>query len=141
MKKAAPAETGDGEPIRNIQSAPTKKGMHPNVFFSFEPPLCIGDPYITRGENIKKEKVWMVDPDAAFKPPGKIKMGNKLGYEYVPHMDGVKDPRAVKDALKGVQPLRQIYTNAAKKGGGGVLTPGVLFGFTNAEDEPRRFPE
>jgi len=139
MKKAAPKETGDGEPIRNIQSAPTKKGMHPNVFFSFEPPLCIGDPYVTRGLNIKKEKVWMVDPDAAFKPPGKIKQANKLGYEYVNHMDGVKDPKAVKEALQGVLPLRQIYGAPTKKGGGGVLTNGVLMGWP--ENDNKALPE
>merc|ERR1719359_417417 len=73
MKKAAPAETGDGEPIRNIQSAPTKKGMHPNVFFSFEPPLCLDDPYVDPHTMVKRGKVWMIDPDCAFKPPGRIK--------------------------------------------------------------------
>lgn len=141
MKKEA-AEGEDGDPIRNIQTGPCKKGLQPNVFFSFAPPLCIDDPYVDAASMTKRGKVTQLDPDASFKPPGAIKKSsNKLGYEYVPHMDGVKDPRAVKEALKGVQPLRQIYTNAAKKGGGGVLTPGVLFGFTNAEDEPRRFPE
>lgn len=139
MKKQPAADEGDGEPIRNIQSAPTKKGMHPNVFFAFAPPLCLGDPYIDPGQMVKKGKVWMIDPDCAFKPPGKIKASNKLGYEYVPHMDGVKDPRAVKEALQGVLPLRQIYSGPTKKGGGGVLTAGVLMGFP--ENEGRCLPE
>merc|ERR1719181_1411582 len=137
MKKE-PAPDSDGEPIRNIQTAPTRKGMHPHVFFSFAPPLCIDDPYVDPHSMVKRGKVWMIDPDAAFKPPGKVKVGgNKLGYEYVPHMDGVKDPKAVKEALADVLPLRQIYSNPTKKGGGGVLTGGVLFGF----GEQGKFPE
>merc|ERR1719506_1423036 len=56
MKKT-PQENGDGEPIRNIQSAPTKKGMHPNVFFSFAPPLCIGDTYVDPAFMVKTGKV------------------------------------------------------------------------------------
>jgi len=129
MKKEA-AVSDTGELIRNIQAGSLKKGMHPNVFFSFPPPLCLDDPFVDDWMKNKKAKVVMVDPDAAFRPPGKIKQGpNKLGYEYVPHMDGVKDPRAVKEALAGVLPLRQIYSGPTKKGGGGVLTGGVLFGF------------
>jgi len=116
----------------------TKKGMHPSVFFSFAPPLCIDDPYVDPHFRVKSGKVKMLDPDAPFKPAGKIKVGgNKLGYEYVPHMDGVKDPKAVKEALADVLPLRQIYSNPTKKGGGGVLTGGVLFGF----GEQGKFPE
>jgi len=137
MKKAA-ASSDEGEPIRNILAGCTKKGMTPSVFFSFAPPLCIDDPYVDPHTLVKRGKVQMFDPDAAFKPPGKIKQGaNKLGYEYVPHMDGVKDPRAVKEALQDVMPMRQIYSNPTKKGGGGVLTSGVLFGF----GEERKFPE
>merc|ERR1719395_356940 len=66
-------------------------------------------------------------------------MGNKLGYEYVPHMDGVKDPKAVKEALQGVLPLRQIYGAPTKKGGGGVLTNGVLMGWP--ENDNKALPE
>jgi len=129
MRKVA-VESSDGETIRNIVTSTTKKGMHPNVFFSFAPPLCLDDPYVDAHARQSKGKVQMLDPDAAFRPAGTIKQStNKLGYEYVPHMDGVKDPRAVKEALKGVCPLRQIYSNPTKKGGGGVLSGGVLFGF------------
>jgi len=130
MKRVPATEAADGEPIRNIQTSTTKKGMHPNVFFSFAPPLCLDDPFVDSWHRVKGGKKWQIDPDCAFRPPGKIKQGgNKLGYEYVPHMDGVKDPHAVKEALAGVMPLRQIYSNPTKKGGGGVLTGGVLFGF------------
>jgi len=139
MKKPV-VEGNDGEPIRNIQSAPTKKGMHPSVFFSFAPPLCLDDPYVDPHSMVKKGKVWMIDPDSSFKPAGKIKQSsNKLGYEYVPHMDNVKDPKAVKEALQGNMPLRQIYTAPCKKGGGGVLTNGVLMGWP--ENENRALPE
>merc|ERR1719487_2147441 len=69
MKKEKP-EGDDGEPIRNIVAGTLKKGMHPNVFFEFAPPLCIGDPYQDPGYMVKTGKVKMIDPDAAFKPPG-----------------------------------------------------------------------
>jgi len=130
LMKKEPAPEGDGEPIRNIQTTGTKKGMHPNVFFSFAPPLCIDDPYVDMWKREKKTKVQQVDPDASFKPAGKTKISiNKLGYEYVNHMDTAKDPIAIKQALDGVLPPRQIYAAPLKKGGGGVLTKGVLFGF------------
>lgn len=130
MKKAPVEGDGDGEPIRNIQTGGTKKGMHPNVFFSFAPPLCIDDPFQDAWIRDKKGKVAQVDPDACFKPAGRTKYGaNKLGYEYVPHMDTAKDPIAIKEALDGVLPARQIYGAPLKKGGGGILTGGVLFGF------------
>jgi hypothetical protein len=137
-------EADEGEPIRNIQSAPCKKGNHPNVYFSFSPPLCLDDPYVDPHRREKKGKVVYVDGDDGdkFKPPGKIKTQvNKLGYDYVCHMDGVKDPKAVKEALAGVLPLRQIYTGPTKKGGGGVLTGGVLFGFDEERRLPKNMPE
>jgi hypothetical protein len=121
-----------------------QKGNHPKVYFSFAPPLCIDDPYVDPHFMVKKGKVQYVDGDEGdkFKPAGKIKQGvNKLGYEYVYHMDGVKDPKAVKEALQGVLPLRQIYTAPTKKGGGGVLTQGVLFGFDEERRLPKNIPE
>jgi hypothetical protein len=131
-------EEDDGEPMRNPQTAPLKKGNHPNVYFSFAPPICLDDPYVDDHMKNKKGKVHYVDPDNKFKPAGKVKQSvNKLGYEYRYHMDGVKDPKAVREALDGVLPLRQIYTGPTKKGGGGVLTGGVLFGM----DEERRLPK
>jgi len=79
----------------------------------------------------------MLDPDAVFRPPGKVRNGtNKLGYQYEEHMDSCKDPKEMYAKYKDRMPPRQIYTNAAKKGGGGVLTKGVLFG----QDEERLFP-
>lgn len=129
-------EDGEGEPIRNIVTNPIKKGSGPDAFFTFAPPLCIDDPYVDPLSLQRKGKVTMLDPEASFKPPGKMKYP-PLAYEYVPHMDGVKDPVEVREMHKDVMPLRQIYTNPAKKGGSGVITPGVLFG----HDPERRFPE
>lgn len=126
------------EPLRNIQAAPLKKGSSTDVYFEFAPPLCIGDPFQDPGAAMRKGKVTMLDPEAAFKPPGKVRESvNKLGYEYVPHMDSAKDPKAVKEKYKDYMPPRQIYTNPSKKGGGGTLTTGVLFGF----GEDRKFVE
>ena len=109
-----------------------RKGTTPDVYFKFETPLAIGDPtlganfwgfsleklslginarFVDPGLAMKKGKVWMLDPDATFKPPGKVKQSfsaakpvqlvesvgtlesldglnlkswgiNKLGYEY-----------------------------------------------------------
>lgn len=133
-----PPSDEDGEVIRNIQTQPTKKGSSTDVYFQFETPLGLGDPYQDPGSATKKGKVWMVDPDANFKPPGKVKAGiNKLGYEYVPHCDAVKDPKEIKEKYAEYTPARQIYGGPSKKGGGGVLTGGVLFGF----GEPGQFPE
>ncbi|CAJ1427639.1 unnamed protein product [Effrenium voratum] len=94
---------------------------------------------------MKKGKVWMLDPDASFKPPGKVKQSiNKLGYEYVEHCDQVKDPKAVKEKYTDYIPPRNILGGNSKRGeavarGPGVLTGGVLFGF--GEREPGAFPE
>lgn len=132
-----PKDEAEGEePICNIKTNPTKKGNDPSVYFSFAPPLCIDDPYIDGHALTKRGKVQMIDPEAAFRPPGKVK-SKKMDYEYVPHMDGVKDPKEVRERYKDVLPLRQIYSGPPKKGGGGVYTQGVLFGF----GDERKFPE
>lgn len=137
LTRKPPAEE-EGEPLRNMVTNPTKKGAGPDVYFTFETPVSLGDPYIDPGARNKKGKVWMVDPDASFKPPGAIKRSlNKLGFAYVEHCDSAKDPKEVKEKYKDYIPPRQIYTNPTKKGGGGVLTTGVLFGW----GEDRKFPD
>lgn len=116
----------------------TKKGSAPDVYFSFETPLAIGDLYVDPGLAGRKGKVTMLDPESAFKPPGAIKRSiNTLGYEYQEQCTNVKDPKAVKEKYKDYMPPRQMYTNPCKKGGGGVLTGGVLFGW----EEKGKFPE
>jgi hypothetical protein len=131
-----PAE--EGEPLKNVTAAPLKKGAGPDVYFQFMTPVSLGDPYQDPGMINRKGSVKMLDPDSAFKPPGSVKRSiNKLGYEYVAHCDTAKDPKEVKEKYKDYMPPRQILTNPGKKGGGGVLTSGVLFGF----GEDRRFPE
>jgi len=133
-----PVSEDDGELIRNVQTAPCKKGSGVDVYFKFETPLALGDPYNDPGLVNKKGKVTMLDPDANFKPPGSVRRSiNKLGYEYEPHCDSAKDPKAVKEKYMEWIPPRNIFGNPAKKGGGGVLTGGVLFGFA----EPGAFPE
>eukprot|EP00929_Paragymnodinium_shiwhaense_P084085 TRINITY_DN4493_c0_g1_i1.p1 TRINITY_DN4493_c0_g1~~TRINITY_DN4493_c0_g1_i1.p1 ORF type:complete len:369 (-),score=65.58 TRINITY_DN4493_c0_g1_i1:234-1253(-) len=127
-----PKDDEEGDPIRNIMARPMLKGTHPNVYFSFAPPL--GGEYF---ERIPKEKQWYVSEDAKFKPPGSVRgyeSTNTLGYEYVPHCDNVKDPKEVREKYRDYQPLRQIYSNPTKKGGGGVLTRGVLFGMNEERD-------
>eukprot|EP00928_Gymnodinium_smaydae_P062178 TRINITY_DN46099_c0_g1_i1.p1 TRINITY_DN46099_c0_g1~~TRINITY_DN46099_c0_g1_i1.p1 ORF type:complete len:339 (+),score=80.45 TRINITY_DN46099_c0_g1_i1:177-1193(+) len=131
-----PKDEEEGDPIRNIQAAPLKKGSSTDVYFTFELPLALGDPYQDPGAINKKGKIWMLDPDAKFKPPGKVTVPINKGLEYVNHCDSVKDPRAVREAHAEVGP-RNMLCNPPKKGGGGVYTPGVLFGM----DENRYFPE
>jgi hypothetical protein len=144
LVRKAKVETDSGEPVRNIQTSALKKGTHPNVFFDFAPYSIDGksEPYQDPIVMTKIGKVEMIDPENKFKPPGKIKESvNKLGYAYEYHLDGGTDPKDVKEALKGIMPMRQIYTNPLKKGGGGVLTGGVLFGFDREGREDRGFPE
>jgi hypothetical protein len=137
LQRQAPAEDA-GDPIRNICTGPMKKGAGPEVYFSFSDPLCIGDPYVDPMLRTKKPKVQMIDPEASFKPPGKVKYSvNRTGYDYQPHCDTVKDPLETHAKYKDVLPVRNCYTNPAKKGGAGVLVPGVLFGM----NEERKFQE
>jgi hypothetical protein len=123
------AEEEEAEPIRNVQTQPPRKGATPDVYFSFAPPLCIGDLYIDPMLRTKKPKCTPIDPEMMFKPPGKVKYStNKLGYEYIPHQSNLRDPQAMHDKYKDYTAPKNFYTSPAKKGGGGVLTPWVLFG-------------
>lgn len=132
-----PVEDDGGEPLKNITTAPLRKGAGTDVHFQFETPLALGDPYIDPYRLNGQGKVTMLDPDAAFKPPGSVRTStNKLGYGYLPHCDTAKDPKEVREKYRDYMPPRQILTNAAKKGGGGVLTGGVLFGYGDT-----KFPE
>lgn len=132
------AEDEGAEPIRNIVTCPPKKGAGPDTLFTVETPLCIGDPYVEDAVRNRRQKVVMVDPEACFKPPGFVKTSiNKLGYEYEPHGTGIRDPKELYAKYKDVTLPRNFTTAPLRKGGGGVLTPGVLFGF----GEENRFPE
>lgn len=123
------AEEEEGEPIKNMLTQPPKKGATPDVYFSFAPPLCLGDLYVDPMLRTKKPKCVPVDPEMMFKPPGKVKYSiNKLGYEYIPHCNNIRDPQAMHDKYKDYTAPKNFFTSPAKKGGGGVLTPGVLFG-------------
>jgi len=123
-----PADEG-AEPIRNILTSQPKKGATPDVYFSFEPPLCLGDLYVDPMLRTKRPKCKPVDPEMMFKPAGKVKYStNKLGYEYIPHQNNLRDPLAMHDKYKDYTGPKNFFTSPPKKGGGGVLTPGVLFG-------------
>eukprot|EP00747_Dinoflagellata_sp_TGD_P165903 gnl/TRDRNA2_/TRDRNA2_187897_c0_seq1.p1 gnl/TRDRNA2_/TRDRNA2_187897_c0~~gnl/TRDRNA2_/TRDRNA2_187897_c0_seq1.p1 ORF type:complete len:337 (-),score=57.86 gnl/TRDRNA2_/TRDRNA2_187897_c0_seq1:75-1085(-) len=125
-----PKTDDDAEPKWNIKTAPCKKGMGPDVYFRFEPPLALGDPYQDPQFMVKLGKVQYYDPEACFKPPGAIKYStNKLGYEYEPASGPVKDPKEIYAKYKEYVPPRNILTQPTKRGGGGTLGPGVLFGF------------
>jgi hypothetical protein len=137
MKKAKSDDEVDTS--RNIQTCPGRKGMGTDVYFNFEPPLALGDPYVDPDKRIKKERVKQLDPEACFKPPGTIKWStNKLGYEYESASPPVKDPKETYNKYKEWIPPRNIFTQPSKKGGGGTYPPGVLFGFG---DERHAVPE
>ncbi len=59
MKKEKPAE--EGEPLKNICGGPTKKGAATDVYFTFETPLALGDPYIDASQREKKGKARSCD--------------------------------------------------------------------------------
>jgi len=138
IKRRPKEEEEAAEPMRQIMAHATKKGNTPDAYFSFETGVSVGDPYQDPGYTVKKGKVMHLNPEAAFMPPGKVTQPvNRLGYEYKDHMDSAKDPKEVREKYRDYTPARQILTNPCKKGGGGTLTQGVLFGF----GEERGFPE
>lgn len=138
-KRKAPAGDEEGEPMYNIKTNPAKKGATPDVYFSFGPPLALGDPYIDPMLRTKKPKCVPIDPEMMFKPPGKVKYSiNKLApFEYVPHCNGLRDPLAMHAKYKDFTAPRNFFTSPAKKGGAGLILPGVLFG----DGEERKFYE
>lgn len=130
LTKKPPPEDDSGGPLGNITAAPLKKGAGTDVYFQFETPLALGDPYVDPHKVQGTAKVWMLDPESSFKPPGQIKRStNTLGFDYIPHCDTAKDPKEIREKYRDYVPPKQILTNPAKKGGGGVLTGGVMFGF------------
>lgn len=136
LQKRVPVD--DEEPKGNITSHAPKTGSTPDVYFSFAPPLCLDDPFIDPAMRLKRDKAWQLDPDCAFKPAGKVKHSiNKLGIPYQCGADPVPNPVELYEKHKDRTPLPNFYTNPTKKGGGGVMTYGVLFGM----EGNRRFPE
>jgi len=118
-----------GEPIRNMICNPSKKGAGPDAYFSFEPPLAIGDLYIDPLLRTKKPKCRPIDPEQMFKAGGRVKNHkHKALYEYLPQCTDFRDPIAMHAKYKDYTGPRNFYTRPLKKGGGGIYTPGVLFG-------------
>lgn len=129
MTRKPPVED-EGECTNNITARPCLKGSAPDVYFQFETPLALGDLYVDPGVANRKGRVKMLDPDAVFRPPGSVKRSlNTLGFEYKEHCDSAKDPKEIKEKYKDYVPPRQVLSCPAKKGGGGVFTRGVLFGW------------
>jgi len=116
----------------NILSNPSKKGMTTDTMFMWITPICVGDPYVTR-QVAGGGKVKMY-AEEAFRPPGQIKVGTSKGIDYVGEQDGGK--RIREKVEPDIRP--NILTTITKKGGGGVYTPGVLFGF--GEDKETGLP-
>lgn len=138
-----PPDDGEAPPPFG-KYAPLKKGAAPDVYFEFSPPLCLGDPYKERVVMGGHGKVEWLDPDAKFKPAGKVKYStNKLGYEYEEHKDTLKDPAAMKEKYgpEGIARPANMLVNKPRKGGGGVYTRGVLFGYCVDDVERNALPE
>jgi hypothetical protein len=139
-RKAKDAPESDVNTTINITTKPNRGGKHPQDYFKFERSHGVDDPYQEPGAHYKPKKVEYFDKDAVFKPVRTVaKPANKLGYEYVPHCDTAKDPKAIKEQYKDVGP-HNILCNPVKRGGPGVLTTGVLFGYRGTDD-PGKFPE
>lgn len=140
-QRKAKADDSDVNTTINITTKPNKGGNHPADYFKFEVSHGVDDPYQDPGAHYKPQKIEWFDKDAVFKPVRTVpKPANKLGYEYIPHCDTAKDPKMVKEQYKGYTGPHNILCNPVKKGGPGVLTTGVLFGFRGPE-EPGKFPE
>lgn len=122
---------GDAELQRGFVIGPPRKGATDDVLFMAMPPLCLGDPFVDPSKRLKKAKDVWADPEKMFMPAGKIKRSlNSLDVEYVPHGDGDKDPKKIYEKYKNTEFLvlhpPNIKCQPTKKGGGGVLTNGVL---------------
>ncbi|KAF4665258.1 GTP-binding protein 10 [Perkinsus chesapeaki] len=129
---------------RNALTNPPKKGSGVDALFSFPEPLCNGDLYVDPGRRLGRDKGKSVDPEAQFKPAGAVKVPPSA-YEYVEQQTGIEggyigieggyigidggrsDPKALYEKYKDYTYPRNFVTSPAKVGGGGVLTPGVLF--------------
>jgi len=131
-----PPPADDAPPNHNVKTNPIKKGATVDVYFSFQNSICLDDPFIDRARREKKDAIWMLDPEAKFRPPGKVTYStNKLGYEYKEHMTDAKDPKDTYAKYKDDPRPKNFYTMPGKRGGCGVLPPGVLFG--NGEEGVR----
>lgn len=124
-------EEEEAELLRSFVIAPPRKGAGPDSLFGPIAPLCIGDPYIDPSKRLVRKKCVPVDPEQMFKPPGAVKHGTGKGVVYVPQGNGSKaDPKDIyakyKETEFAILHPANIKTSALKKGGGGVLTPGVL---------------
>jgi len=147
-KRKVVKDDDSGEPIRNVICNPPKKGAGVDAYFSFAPPLSNGqdyiDPYIDPLLRTKKPKLVPIDPEKMFMPAGKVVTKIREGegrvpelkkdykhiasYVNLPEMVGFRDPLAMHAKYKDVTGPRNFYTRPLKKGGGGIYTPGVLFG-------------
>lgn len=123
-------EEEEAELLRSFVIAPPRKGAGPDSLFLPMEPLCNGDPYVDPFKRLVRPKCTPVDPEQMFKPPGSIKHGTGKGIVYVPQGNNKTDPKAIYQKYKetefSVLHPANIKTAPLKKGGGGVLTPGVL---------------
>jgi hypothetical protein len=128
----AKRKSAEEETIKSFVIGMPKKGQTDDVLFAAMPPLALGDPYVDPAKRNKADKVKWFDPEKVFKPAGQIARSlNKLDpYEYVPGADAPKDPKKIYQKYKETDFIilhpPNIKCQPTKKGGGGVLTPGVL---------------
>ena len=72
-----------------------------------------------------------------FRPPGHMQFGLSQGIDYQMQGegDGSRHARMRQKVEVNIRP--QITSTVTKKGGGGVYTPGVLFGFEHPDGSTR----
>jgi hypothetical protein len=135
-KRKADAE---GETVRSFVIGPPKKGATDDVLFDKEASsksLCIGDLFVDPSKRLKSKKVANADPESVFKPAGTIQWPMS-DIEWQPSGNkNDKDPKAIYEKYKNAEFLTlhppNIKCQPTKKGGGGVLTNGVLMGWAGA---------
>lgn len=108
----------------NIQASTTKKGSTLDTLFLWYTPICVGDPYKARAGAVKRERAPLREGQEPFHPAGASKFGLSGGIEWIPSAEKRERRQKVEPVL-----LPNIVTGPSKRGGGGVYTPGVLFGF------------
>lgn len=149
----SPLAIGDnsGQPLKskftnfkqpNIQAHATKKGGTVDTYFWFITPMAVGDPYIMPKNRAMQPAVKLKDGEQPFRPGGLMQWGLSQGIVYggTGEGDGSRDSRKRQRVIPNIQP--NIVTSITKKGGGGVYTPGVLFGFgDNRAGLPEHIPD
>eukprot|EP00742_Colponemidia_sp_Colp-10_P003249 GILJ01003459.1.p1 GENE.GILJ01003459.1~~GILJ01003459.1.p1 ORF type:complete len:325 (-),score=44.26 GILJ01003459.1:273-1247(-) len=129
VDKKTPKRDMEKPIVLNFKANPPKQGMGPDAFFSLPASLAVGDKYEDPSRKERRyqlEKNKLIKSDAPFRPSGCTKEPPSK-FEYIPVGPAARSkPPRLDDGSVPTGP-RNFVTSPSKRGGNGVLTPGVLF--------------